>query len=51
MKNWAEILICLKPGAAEVAYVEPQDNKLTEVQQTEVKGDPEKVSSHGYAEF
>lgn len=41
----AKIYICLKRNDAEVAHVEPQADKLTEVVQAETKGDSENVSS------
>lgn len=40
----AKIYICLKQGDAEMAHVEPQADKLTEVIQAENKGDSENVS-------
>lgn len=40
----AKIYICLKQGDAEMAHVEPQADKLTEVIQEENKGDSENVS-------
>lgn len=40
----AKIYICLKQGDAEMALVEPQADKLTEVAQAESKGDSDNVS-------
>ena len=46
----AKIYICLKQGDAEMAHVEPQADKLTEVLQAENKGDSENVSFCEFAE-
>lgn len=44
MRVRAKIYICLKQGDAEMAHVEPQADKLTEVVQAENKGDSDNVS-------
>lgn len=44
MRVRAKIYICLNQGDAEMAHVEPQADKLTEVVQAENKGDSDNVS-------